>query len=58
MIFEILVAAFIILIPLLIWRFERNELHRIVNKIPGPYSMPLVGNIREMSVDGPGKLSV
>lgn len=57
MAFEILVALALIIIVLL-WRIEHNELHKIINKLPGPPVLPILGNIQELSAVGAGKFKI
>lgn len=44
-----------ILIAVVIYNRRRSRLVRLIEKIPGPKPLPLLGNAVEMSVDHDGK---
>ena len=53
------IAGFIVILSLFLWLSENTKLKKAINKIPGPPTLPIVGNAHQFKPDGSGiKLAI
>ena len=53
------IAGLIVILSLFLWLSENTKLKKAINKIPGPPTLPIVGNAHQFKPDGSGiKLAI
>lgn len=51
----LVVAGLAVLLTLILWLFQSLKTKRVIDKIPGPPALPLLGNAHQFEVGGSGR---